>query len=145
MSFALATGNTNPQGLADPPAAGSERITAPITMGSGEDSSTGFSRGVERRSDNDCVAGLARRASLVQFESHRSRVTQCRRVHESLGERHGVSSVGRACGGHDIGQHSSTSPSANDIDGQLLTADLESTIASFADDLVASSPSPRRT
>ena len=35
--------------------------------------------------------------------------------------------------------------SFNDIDGQLLTADLESTIASFADDLVASSPSPRRT
>ena len=133
LSFALAAGNTNPQGIADPPAPGSELLAFPTTVVAGDfPPADARAYGADQLTWAAPGSHAAHRLSDAQRRvpgSHR--VDQfMTRLESELGTVRSATSVSQMTAPH--------TPRATAQRSNLWTDDLNATIDSIVDDLATS-------
>jgi hypothetical protein len=143
LAFTLAIGNTNPQGIADPPAPRSELVPASLAVGAGDSptwdaaaynavplvlASPG-SHAAHRVAD--AQRGVSASYNVDQFMN---------RLERELGTVRSATSVAGMTASHTR----RSSAQRSDISCESVSDDLDATIDSIVDDLVAINSRPRR-
>jgi hypothetical protein len=143
VAFALAVGNTNPQGIADPPAPSSELVPASMAVGAGDfptwDAAAYNAVPLVLATPRSHAAHRVADAQRSVPASHR--VDQFMNQLESeLGTVRSATRVAGMTASHTR----RSSAQQSDISCESLSDDLDATIDSIVDDLVAINLRPRR-
>ena len=135
-SFALAAGNTNPQGIADPPAPSSELVPAPMTVGESDSptwDAVAYKSASSRLSGSHDGSRLACQTPARSAPASHSVDQFMSRLEIELGTVRSATSVARMMAPHTR----RWSVQRSDMSFEPLSDDLDATIESIVDDLVA--------